>query len=64
MKILLLKDLNNNGVRRNADETLDVEEDTESEKLEQKNGWSYFVLPDTGEYFHIRNTDFIVDEEI
>jgi hypothetical protein len=61
MKILLLKDLNNNGVRRNADETLDVDEDSEFEKLKHKDGWSYFVLPDTGQNFEIRNTDFIVD---
>jgi hypothetical protein len=64
MKILLLKDLNNNGVRRKADETLDVEEDTESEKAKHEDGWSYFVLPETGQNFQIRNTDFIVDEAI
>ena len=64
MKILLLKDLNNNGVRRNADETLDVEEDSEFEKLKRKDGWSYFVLPHTGQKVEIRNTDFIVDQAI
>ena len=62
MKILLLKDLNDNGVRRNADETLDVEEDRESEKAKHEDGWSYFVVPDTAERLQIRNTDFIVDE--
>ena len=52
-----------NEVRRSADQTLDVQPDAESEKVEHKDGHTWFILSETGKRFQIPNTDFTVPNE-